>query len=68
MERLVVSLSVPATNPTAPATPPGYWDIGFPDTQAAADINRRAGALHEKKARGIEREAGREGGRYRRAE
>ncbi|KAG9125578.1 hypothetical protein FRC07_007041 [Ceratobasidium sp. 392] len=50
----------------APAsTPPGYWNIGFPDTQQVADINRRATELHQEKRNAIEQEAGREGGRYR---
>ncbi|KAF8609997.1 hypothetical protein BDV93DRAFT_601074 [Ceratobasidium sp. AG-I] len=50
----------------APAsTPPGYWNIGFPDTQQVADINRQAGELHDQKRNAIEQEAGREGGRYR---
>ncbi|KAG8754386.1 hypothetical protein FRC12_011206 [Ceratobasidium sp. 428] len=50
----------------APAsTPPGYWNIGFPDTQQVEDINRRAVELHQEKRNAIEQEAGRDGGRYR---
>ncbi|KAI6118741.1 DNA repair protein endonuclease SAE2/CtIP C-terminus-domain-containing protein [Pisolithus croceorrhizus] len=40
-----------------PKTPPAYWEIGFPDTQEASDINRRAAAMHEKKLVDIEVEA-----------
>ncbi|KAL0581260.1 hypothetical protein V5O48_000743 [Marasmius crinis-equi] len=47
-------------------TPPGYWNIGFPDTQEAQDINERAKELHRKKWNAIESEAARENGRYRR--
>ncbi|KAF9481755.1 hypothetical protein BDN70DRAFT_875891 [Pholiota conissans] len=46
-------------------TPPGYWDIGFPDTQEATEINRKAAEMHKRKQEEIEREAAR-GGRYRR--
>lgn len=35
----------------APMTPPGYWDISFPDTQQVEDINVRAQQIHAKKAR-----------------
>ncbi|KAG8682969.1 hypothetical protein FRC08_014603 [Ceratobasidium sp. 394] len=43
----------------APAsTPPGYWNIGFPDTQQVEDINRRAVELHQEKRNAIEQEAG----------
>ena len=39
----------------APQTPPGYWDIAFPDTQEVAEINRRADAMHaQKRAREAE--------------
>ncbi|OCH88711.1 hypothetical protein OBBRIDRAFT_836365 [Obba rivulosa] len=44
-------------------TPPGYWDIGFPDTQKAAELNRQAARMHEQKRRMIEQEAS-VGGRY----
>lgn len=30
-----------------PKTPPGYWDIGFPDTQEAELINKQANKLLE---------------------
>ncbi|EPQ58530.1 hypothetical protein GLOTRDRAFT_120220 [Gloeophyllum trabeum ATCC 11539] len=50
----------------APRTPPGYWDIGFPDTQEAADINERARDLQREKMKEVEKEAGREGGMYKR--
>ncbi|KAK0199617.1 hypothetical protein DFS33DRAFT_1363553 [Desarmillaria ectypa] len=45
-------------------TPPGYWDIGFPDTQEAKNINERAKEMHEKKRTEIEAEAMRGDGRY----
>ncbi|EGN94222.1 hypothetical protein SERLA73DRAFT_115178 [Serpula lacrymans var. lacrymans S7.3] len=41
-----------------PKTPPGYWDIGFPDTQEASDINRRARDMIRQKMHGISRDAG----------
>lgn len=41
----------------APKTPPGYWDIGFPDTQEVADINERAEELHKQKRRHVASEA-----------
>ena len=48
-------------------TPPGYWEIGFPDTQAVEKINERAAELHRKKRAYITEEAAKEvGGRYRR--
>ncbi len=40
-----------------PQTPPGYWNIGFPDTQEARDINERAEEMHQRKLRDVEREA-----------
>ncbi|EJD03991.1 uncharacterized protein FOMMEDRAFT_106370 [Fomitiporia mediterranea MF3/22] len=39
-------------------TPPDYWNIGFPTTQEAADINRRAADMHAQKRRRVEEEAG----------
>jgi hypothetical protein len=47
-----------------PSTPPGYWDIGFPDTQQAAEINRRAQHLIEDKDKSIEQEARRARDQY----
>ena len=41
----------------APKTPPGYWDIGFPDTQETAVINRRAEEMHRQRRREVEKEA-----------
>ncbi|KAF8960813.1 DNA repair protein endonuclease SAE2/CtIP C-terminus-domain-containing protein [Flammula alnicola] len=46
-------------------TPPGYWNIGFPDTQEVGDINEKAKEMHKRKKDEIDREAA-EGGRYRR--
>ncbi|KAF9443916.1 hypothetical protein P691DRAFT_778588 [Macrolepiota fuliginosa MF-IS2] len=40
-------------------TPPGYWNIGFPDTQETNEINRRAEEMHQQKLRQVEREADR---------
>ena len=40
-----------------PATPPDYWTIEFPDTQKAAEINKKAADMHTNKRRRIEREA-----------
>ncbi|KAJ3868993.1 MAG: DNA repair protein endonuclease SAE2/CtIP C-terminus-domain-containing protein, partial [Lentinula lateritia] len=47
-------------------TPPAYWDIGFPDTQRAEEINESAREMQRKKMEMVEMEAAREGGRYRR--
>ncbi|PPR04200.1 hypothetical protein CVT24_010748 [Panaeolus cyanescens] len=47
-------------------TPPGFWDIGFPNTQEVKDINERAKDIHEKKREAIDREAASGSGRYRR--
>jgi len=33
---------------------PGYWNIGFPDTQEVGDINERAEVMHRKKRGGGE--------------
>jgi hypothetical protein len=38
-------------------TPPGYWDIGFPDTQKVADINARANEMRREKETGMRQEA-----------
>lgn len=46
-------------------TPPGYWDIGFPSTQQAAEINEKAKEMHRKKQEEIERTVKRGEGRYR---
>ncbi|KAJ7187945.1 hypothetical protein C8R46DRAFT_1053135 [Mycena filopes] len=45
-------------------TPPSYWNIGFPDTQQAAKINEEAREMHQQKQKDVQREANREGGRY----
>jgi hypothetical protein len=42
-----------------PRTPPGYWNIGFPDTQEAANINERAREMHRRKRDEVESEVGR---------
>jgi hypothetical protein len=47
-------------------TPPGYWEIGFPNTQEVGDINRKAKEMEKKKKMEIENESNRNGGRYRR--
>ncbi|KAJ7071548.1 DNA repair protein endonuclease SAE2/CtIP C-terminus-domain-containing protein [Mycena amicta] len=45
------------------STPPGYWDIGFPTTQEADDINARAKEMHKQKMNRV-REDAEGGGRY----
>ncbi|OCB88558.1 hypothetical protein A7U60_g4261 [Sanghuangporus baumii] len=45
-------------------TPPDYWNIGFPTTQEAAEINRRAAEIHADKRRRVEKEANMVDGRY----
>ncbi|OBZ76376.1 hypothetical protein A0H81_03416 [Grifola frondosa] len=50
---------------TRASTPPGYWDIGFPDTQQVSDINESAREMHERKRAMVELEV-RCGGRYKR--
>ncbi|KLO13662.1 hypothetical protein SCHPADRAFT_997197 [Schizopora paradoxa] len=47
-----------------PATPPDYWTIDFPDTQKAAEINKKAADMHVNKRRRIEREAQSKNGRF----
>jgi len=47
-------------------TPPGYWDIGFPDTQAVVDINEKAKQMHKRKKAEIDKDAENEVGKYRR--
>ncbi|KJA18293.1 hypothetical protein HYPSUDRAFT_191202 [Hypholoma sublateritium FD-334 SS-4] len=46
-------------------TPPGYWDIGFPNTQEVSVINAKAADMHKRKREEVDSEAAR-GGRYRR--
>ncbi|KAJ6587206.1 hypothetical protein DFH09DRAFT_1142886 [Mycena vulgaris] len=46
------------------STPPSYWSIGFPSTQEAKDINEKAREMHEDKKRNVQKEANRDGGRY----
>ncbi|KAF9524911.1 DNA repair protein endonuclease SAE2/CtIP C-terminus-domain-containing protein [Crepidotus variabilis] len=46
-------------------TPPGYWDIGFPDTQQVGDINQKAHEMQQQKLDEVEKEAERDGGRFR---
>ncbi|KAF8227220.1 hypothetical protein L208DRAFT_1433702 [Tricholoma matsutake] len=47
-------------------TPPGYWNIGFPDTQEAADINERAREMHRRKREEVVSEVRRGAGKYKR--
>ncbi|KAH9952638.1 hypothetical protein BC827DRAFT_239660 [Russula dissimulans] len=47
-------------------TPPGYWDIGFPDTQAVEKINEKAAEIHRRKRAAVAKEVEETGGRYRR--
>ncbi|KAI0772953.1 DNA repair protein endonuclease SAE2/CtIP C-terminus-domain-containing protein [Trametes elegans] len=46
-------------------TPPGYWNIGFPDTQEVAAMNAEAVRMHEQKRAMVAEEAER-GGRFKR--
>ncbi|KAH9851047.1 DNA repair protein endonuclease SAE2/CtIP C-terminus-domain-containing protein [Lenzites betulinus] len=39
-------------------TPPGYWNIGFPDTQEVARMNAEAARMHAQKRAMVEDEAG----------
>jgi hypothetical protein len=50
---------------TRGCTPPGYWDIGFPTTQQALEINEKAREMHRAKRQVVEAEAERADGRYR---
>ncbi|KAF7306020.1 SAE2 domain-containing protein [Mycena chlorophos] len=45
-------------------TPPGYWTIGFPNTQQVETINERAREMQQEKEQMVEQEAARENGRY----
>ncbi|RDB16596.1 hypothetical protein Hypma_002805 [Hypsizygus marmoreus] len=45
-------------------TPPGYWNIGFPDTQEAEDINEQAREMHRRKQAEVEASAKRDDGKY----
>ncbi|KAJ7586972.1 DNA repair protein endonuclease SAE2/CtIP C-terminus-domain-containing protein [Mycena floridula] len=45
-------------------TPPGYWNIAFPNTQETIRINAEAAKMHERKREEIEREAKKSDGRY----
>ena len=47
-------------------TPPGYWDIGFPDTQAVVDINEKAKQMHKRKKAEIDKDTENGVGKYRR--
>ena len=38
-------------------TPPGYWNIGFPDTQEVAAMNAEAARMHERKRAMVAEEA-----------
>lgn len=40
-----------------PPTPPGYWQIGFPNTQDVEEQNRKADAMVAEKEAKIRREA-----------
>jgi hypothetical protein len=47
-------------------TPPGYWDIGFPNTQTVVDINEKAKQMHKRKKAEIDKETENGVGKYRR--
>ncbi len=38
-------------------TPPGYWNIGFPDTQEVAAMNAEAARMHAQKRNMVAQEA-----------
>lgn len=38
-------------------TPPGYWNIGFPNTQEVAAMNAEAARMHERKRAMVAEEA-----------
>jgi hypothetical protein len=40
-----------------PPTPPGYWNIGFPSTQAVDEQNAKADAMLAEREAQIRREA-----------
>lgn len=44
-------------NWTRAQTPPGYWNIGFPSTQEAREINEKAEEMHQQKYLEVEKEA-----------
>lgn len=46
-------------------TPPGYWNIGIPDTQETEEINKQAREMHTKKRKEMEEAAKRGDGKYR---
>ncbi|KAJ7068233.1 hypothetical protein C8F01DRAFT_599368 [Mycena amicta] len=46
-------------------TPPGYWNIGFPDSEEVKRINTRAATMREEKEQFMSREAAKPKGRYR---
>ncbi|KAJ3992510.1 hypothetical protein F5050DRAFT_908211 [Lentinula boryana] len=46
--------------------PPGYWEIGFPNTQRAEEINKDAREMQRRQREMVEQEVSKEGGRYRR--
>lgn len=39
------------------ATPPGYWNIGFPDTQEVEQMNAEATRMHQQKQALVAQEA-----------
>ncbi|TDL27298.1 hypothetical protein BD410DRAFT_413230 [Rickenella mellea] len=49
---------------TRAATPPDYWTIGFPTTQEAENINKKAEDMHQQKRRRMENEASKQHGRF----
>ncbi|KAF9458420.1 DNA repair protein endonuclease SAE2/CtIP C-terminus-domain-containing protein [Collybia nuda] len=46
------------------STPPGYWNIGFPDTQEAENINEQAREMHTRKRAEVEDAVKRGDSRY----
>ncbi|WVQ84647.1 hypothetical protein IAT38_006802 [Cryptococcus sp. DSM 104549] len=48
-----------------PPTPPGYWQIGFPDTQEVEELNRKADEMASAKEARIVRELGQRESKWR---
>lgn len=46
-------------------TPPGFWDLDFPDTQRVEKLRDEAEKMHRKRERFMEKEAGKKDGKYR---
>jgi hypothetical protein len=45
-------------------TPPGYWNIGFPSTQEALEINKKAKEMHREKMMKVARQVKKGEGKF----